>query len=192
MLFRNVSPQIQRAASGDGARGRGGALPHVERIEEYAQLTVLERKCSQAGDVPDPACEYVIPGADYLFMTGVTLINKTAPRLLVSGERRRFVGPSGHGAVSSFRWGVDMYWPAAWWPTPTSFRFAVQEQRRPVLRRGAAAHGRPAAIGGMIAVSSHGRVQMGKTRWLESLVAELERFFGGALRRRCLLSRAGD
>ena len=40
-----------------------GISPMWNALEEYARLTVLERKCSQAGDVPDPACEYVIPGA---------------------------------------------------------------------------------------------------------------------------------
>lgn len=58
----------------------------------------------------DPACEYVIPGADYLFMTGVTLINKTAPRLLdlAANATTVFVGPSVVMAPFLFRWGVDM------------------------------------------------------------------------------------
>ena len=92
--FEMYRPQIS-AAGGDARVVVVGHFPHVERIEEYARLTVLERKCSQAGDVPDPACEYVIPGADYLFMTGVTLINRRlracwiwprAPRRCSSGQ----------------------------------------------------------------------------------------------------------
>lgn len=73
-----------------------GHFPHVERILEYAQLTVLERKCSDALDTPDPACEYVMPSADFAFITGVTLINKTAPRLLTLAQNARvvMVGPS--------------------------------------------------------------------------------------------------
>ena len=69
-----------------------------------------QRGADEAGDVPDPACEYVIPGADYLFMTGVTLINKTAPRLLdlAANATTVFVGPSVVMAPFLFRWGVDM------------------------------------------------------------------------------------
>ncbi|MFR5828309.1 MAG: Rossmann-like domain-containing protein, partial [Adlercreutzia equolifaciens] len=104
--FEMYRPQIS-AAGGDARVVVVGHFPHVERIEEYARLTVLERKCSQAGDVPDPACEYVIPGADYLFMTGVTLINKTAPRLLdlAANATTVFVGPSVIMAPFLFRWG---------------------------------------------------------------------------------------
>lgn len=107
--FEMYRPRI--AAAGGNARVVVvGHFPHVERIEEYAQLTVLERKCSQANDVPDPACEYVVPEADYVFMTGVTLINKTAPRLLdLSAQATTvFVGPSVVMAPFLFRWGVDM------------------------------------------------------------------------------------
>lgn len=73
-----------------------GHFPHVERIAEYANLTVLERKCTDGLDTPDPACEYVVPDADFAFITGVTLINKTAPRLLELARDARtvMVGPS--------------------------------------------------------------------------------------------------
>ena len=59
-----------------------GHFPHVDRIAEYAQLTVLERNVTNPLDTPDPACEYVMPSTDFAFVTGVTFINKTAPRLL--------------------------------------------------------------------------------------------------------------
>ena len=39
----------------------------AERIAEYANLTVLERNCAHDLDTPDPACEYVLPGADFAF-----------------------------------------------------------------------------------------------------------------------------
>lgn len=76
-------PRIEEAhPHGDAKVVVVGHFPHVDRIEEYAQLTVLERRCTSALDTPDPACEYVVPQADYAFITGVTIINKTAPRLL--------------------------------------------------------------------------------------------------------------
>jgi uncharacterized protein (DUF4213/DUF364 family) len=73
-----------------------GHFPHVERIAEYASLTVLERKCTQALDTPDPACEYVLPETNFAFITGVTIINKTAPRLLDLARNAAtvMVGPS--------------------------------------------------------------------------------------------------
>lgn len=57
-------------------------FPNVAKIGEYAKLTVLERNCASLLDTPDLACEYVLLAFDYAFITGVTIINKTAPRLL--------------------------------------------------------------------------------------------------------------
>ena len=74
-----------------------GHFPHPERLIEHgANLTILERNVRDALDTPDPACEYVIPEAQLVFYTGVTLINKTAPRLLQLAESARavMVGPS--------------------------------------------------------------------------------------------------
>lgn len=73
-----------------------GHFPRVERISEFARLTVLERDCRSELDTPDPACEYVLPSADYAFITGVTLENKTAPRLLELARDAHvtMVGPS--------------------------------------------------------------------------------------------------
>ena len=59
-----------------------GHFPHVyELAERCDELTVLERSCSE-GDLPDPACEYVLPSQDVVFITGTTTTNKTLPRLL--------------------------------------------------------------------------------------------------------------
>lgn len=105
--FELYRPEI--AAKGGAKVCVVGHFPHVDRIAEYAQLTVLERN-PQAGDVPDPACEYVVPEQDYLFMTGVTIINKTAPRLLqlAEGVTTVMVGPSVVMSPVLFEYGVDM------------------------------------------------------------------------------------
>ena len=58
-----------------------GHFPLIERLGDLCDLTILER-APQPGDIPDPACEYIIAEQDYLFMTGITLQNKTLPRLL--------------------------------------------------------------------------------------------------------------
>lgn len=86
-----------------------GHFPHVQDIDEYSNLTVLERNCRDEWDTPDPACEYVIPNADFVFMTGVTLINKTMPRLLKLSERARsaVVGPSAVASRTLFDYGLD-------------------------------------------------------------------------------------
>lgn len=87
-----------------------GHFPHVDRIAEYANLTVLERNCRSELDTPDPACEYVLPEADFAFITGVTLENKTAPRLLELARNAHItmVGPSVVMAQPLFDVGVDM------------------------------------------------------------------------------------
>ena len=87
-----------------------GHFPHVERIEEYADLTVLERVCRDGLDTPDPACEYVLPTTDFAFVTGVTIINKTAPRLLDLSRNAAcvFVGPSVVMSPYLFDCGVEM------------------------------------------------------------------------------------
>ncbi len=87
-----------------------GHFPHVDRIAEYADLTVLERNCRDGLDTPDPACEYVLPKTDFAFITGVTIINKTAPRLLdlTKNATTVFVGPSVVMTPFLFDWGVEM------------------------------------------------------------------------------------
>ena len=57
-----------------------GRYPGLERYESLLDLIVLERD-SIADDLPDPACEYVLPEADWVFLTASSIINKTFPRL---------------------------------------------------------------------------------------------------------------
>ena len=104
-----------------------GHFPHVDRIAEYANLTVLERNCTQALDTPDPACEYVVPQTDYLFMTGVTIINKTAPRLLDLAKNATvvMVGPSVVMSPFLFDWGAEML-AGSVVADPEKVRFAVK------------------------------------------------------------------
>lgn len=106
--FEIMRPQI--AAKEDAHVVVVGHFPHVDRISEYARLTVLERQCRGDLDTPDPACEFVMPQADYAFITGVTLENKTAPRLLRLSKHAftTMVGPSAVMAGALFCAGVDM------------------------------------------------------------------------------------
>jgi hypothetical protein len=72
-----------------------GHFMKLERVAEVCQLSILERK-PQPGDLPDPACEYILGEQDYVIMTATTLINKTMPRLLQLSRNARVVvaGPS--------------------------------------------------------------------------------------------------
>lgn len=107
--FDLMRPRIERAG-GDAKVVVVGHFPHVDLIEEYASLTVLERNCRDALDTPDPACEYVMPEADFAFITGVTLTNKTAPRLLELAHDAvvTMVGPSVVMAPVLYDFGVDV------------------------------------------------------------------------------------
>jgi uncharacterized protein (DUF4213/DUF364 family) len=59
-----------------------GHFPHLERtLGDICELVILEKK-PLTGDYPDSACEFLLPFPDFVFATGVTLINKTFPRIL--------------------------------------------------------------------------------------------------------------
>ncbi|MFH0921193.1 MAG: DUF364 domain-containing protein [Fibrobacterota bacterium] len=72
-----------------------GHFPDLNELEPVCRLSILERQPME-GDFPDPACEYILEDQDYLFITGVTIINKTLPRLIELGRHARIVmvGPS--------------------------------------------------------------------------------------------------
>lgn len=86
-----------------------GHFPMIERMGDICDLTILERN-PHSGDIPDPACEYIIGEQDYLFSTGITLQNKTLPRLLElareGGTEVILVGPSVVPAPVLFDYGV--------------------------------------------------------------------------------------
>jgi Uncharacterized conserved protein len=59
-----------------------GRFPNLEeQLGPVCQLSVLERNPEQ-GDYPDSACEFILPEQEMVFITGMTFINKTLPRLL--------------------------------------------------------------------------------------------------------------
>lgn len=114
-----------------------GHFPAVERLAATCELTVLERQ-PQAGDTPDPACEYILPQQDLVCITGTTVTNKTLPRLLEL-SRRAFtvlVGPSTPLSPVWFDYGVDVL-AGAVVVDPERVRRCVQEgAHRPVFREG--------------------------------------------------------
>ena len=111
-----------------------GHFPHVADIAEYANLTVLERNCRDGLDTPDPACEFVMPQADFAFITGVTLINKTAPRLLnlAKDACTVMVGPSVVMTPFLLQWGVHEL-AGSVVADPEKARFAVANGAGPLF-----------------------------------------------------------
>lgn len=57
-----------------------GRYPDLERYEEKFGLSVIELKPG-LGDLPGPAAEYVLPEAQWVFLTANSIPNKTFPRL---------------------------------------------------------------------------------------------------------------
>lgn len=86
-----------------------GHFPFLEKISDICDLVVLERNPSE-NDYPDSACEYILPECDYVFITGVTLTNKTLPRLLqiCKNAKVHMVGPSVALSTILFEYGVDV------------------------------------------------------------------------------------
>jgi uncharacterized protein (DUF4213/DUF364 family) len=101
---------VARSLEGDGSeafeayaeRVRGkkvaviGHFPYLERsMKDAASLSILEKRPGP-GDYPDSACEFLLPEQDFVFATGVTVINKTVVRLLALSQAQGLIlaGPS--------------------------------------------------------------------------------------------------
>ena len=86
-----------------------GHFPYIEKqLGGKCELSVLERE-PEGKDYLDSACEYLLPEQDYVFITGMTLTNKTLPRLLTLTKNAKtvLVGPSSPITPVLFRFGVD-------------------------------------------------------------------------------------
>ena len=57
-----------------------GRYPGIERYAEQLKLSIIERQ-PDSSDYPDPACEFLLPDADWVFLTASSITNKTFPRL---------------------------------------------------------------------------------------------------------------
>jgi len=86
-----------------------GHFPHLEPLSDHCNLTILERRPS-GGDLPDQACEYLLPRQDCVCITGSTVGNKTLPRLLELSRDAYvvLVGPSVPLTTLWFDYGVDL------------------------------------------------------------------------------------
>lgn len=71
-------------------------------------LTVLERQPG-ANDLPDSACEYVLPRAEWVFITATSIPNKTFPRLaeLSRDAITVLMGPTTPWLPELYHFGID-------------------------------------------------------------------------------------
>lgn len=99
-LESNVKKDAFRILASEAAGKKVAVIGRFPRLEEQlapvCRLSVLERT-PERGDYPDSACEYILPEQEMVFITGMTFINKTLPRLLqltAPGARVILVGPS--------------------------------------------------------------------------------------------------
>ncbi|MDD5274955.1 MAG: DUF364 domain-containing protein [Methylovulum sp.] len=85
-----------------------GHYPGIERYQNKMQLTVLERQ-PQLGDLPDAAAEFLLPKADWVFLTASTIPNKTFPRLveLSSNAKTVLMGPTVPWLPQLHEFGID-------------------------------------------------------------------------------------
>jgi uncharacterized protein (DUF4213/DUF364 family) len=87
-----------------------GHFPWIPKLQKVARkLWVLEQR-PQAGDLPAEAAEDVLPKADVVAITGTSLINHTAEKLLglAKGSFVVMVGPTSPLSPVLFNWGVDV------------------------------------------------------------------------------------
>lgn len=72
-----------------------GRYPGLAQYEQVFNLTVLERQPTRQ-DLPDTACEYLLPEADWVFLTATSIANKTFPRLVELSQQAELVlmGPT--------------------------------------------------------------------------------------------------
>ncbi len=85
-----------------------GHYPGIERYQNKIRLTVLERQ-PQLGDLPDAAAEFLLPTADWVFLSASTIPNKTFPRLAeLSGNAKTvLMGPTVPWLPQLHEFGID-------------------------------------------------------------------------------------
>jgi len=85
-----------------------GRYPGLDRYQNSCDMTVLERN-PQTGDLPDQACEYVLPESEWVFMSASTITNKTFPRLaeLARDSQLVLMGPTVPWLSELVDFGVD-------------------------------------------------------------------------------------
>jgi uncharacterized protein len=85
-----------------------GRYPGIERYQDQIAIKILEKQPG-IGDYPDAACEYLIPEADWVFLTASSIPNKTFPRLaeLATHAKTVLMGPTTPWLPQLHEFGID-------------------------------------------------------------------------------------
>ncbi len=85
-----------------------GHYPGIEHYVEQYGWQVLERT-PVTGDLPDPACEFILAEADWVFLSASSLVNKTFPRLaeLAQSAKTVLMGPTLPWLPELYQFGID-------------------------------------------------------------------------------------
>jgi len=85
-----------------------GRYPGIERYAGQINLSIIERQ-PMPGDYPDPACEFLLPDADWVFLTASSITNKTFPRLaeLAGHATTVLMGPTVPWLPELHEFGID-------------------------------------------------------------------------------------
>ncbi|MBJ7901411.1 MAG: hypothetical protein GC158_16155 [Cyanobacteria bacterium RI_101] len=85
-----------------------GRYPGLSVYEQEFDLQVIERQPTER-DYPDPACEFLLPKADWVFLSATSIVNKTFPRLVELSQDAQLVlmGPTAPWLPDLALMGVD-------------------------------------------------------------------------------------
>ncbi len=83
-----------------------GGFPQIARRLPRAQVIEIHPR---PGEYPEPACDWLLPGAEAAVVTASSLANRTLPRLLASGRGARLalVGPGTPLTARLFDYGIE-------------------------------------------------------------------------------------
>ncbi len=129
-----------------------GHFPGLEHLQAVSHVSVLERH-PQEGDYPDPACEYILPEQDFVFISSTAIINKTLPRLLElsRGALVVLLGPSTPLTPFLFEHGVACLAGTVVVDEASAWRAASEGASREVFSHGARMVHIESASGGRLA-----------------------------------------
>jgi uncharacterized protein (DUF4213/DUF364 family) len=104
-----------------------GRYPHLEQYAKQFKFSVLERHPT-GDDLPDPACEYLLPEAEWVFLTASSIPNKTFPRLVELSKNAHIVliGPTAPWLTELADFGIE-FLAAVDIVTPDKLRQTVAE-----------------------------------------------------------------
>lgn len=86
-----------------------GHMRYPQGIFDRAKSFDILERSPESGDIPDSACEYLLPQSDIVIITGSAFVNKTMPRLLQLAKCAKVIitGPSTPMAKELFDFGAQ-------------------------------------------------------------------------------------